>query len=159
MTKLPLEWASVIVADDSGDPKVPVCPHADSFRFSSPNPFRMNTCKSVAKQRTLTTFRMNTYEKTGGKGVLWLTKYPTRIFVLSDRRERRISSRNPAGQGTEATSRRTPATNPLWIGWNTQVSWNRALPARTLLPFRSFRGRILSRTMCVESSGPLWRIA
>src|SRR5260370_41940181 len=26
-------------------------------------PFSMNTCKSVSKQRTLTTFRMNTYEK------------------------------------------------------------------------------------------------
>ncbi len=32
------------------------------------SPFRMNTCKSVSKQRTLTTFRMNTYEKTGGGG-------------------------------------------------------------------------------------------
>src|SRR6267378_1815957 len=27
------------------------------------SPFRMNTCKSIAKQRTLTIFRMNTYEK------------------------------------------------------------------------------------------------
>ena len=26
-------------------------------------PFRINTCKSVSKQRTLTPFRMNTYEK------------------------------------------------------------------------------------------------
>ena len=30
--------------------------------------FRMNTCKSVSKQRTLTPFRMNTYAKTGGRG-------------------------------------------------------------------------------------------
>ncbi len=29
------------------------------------NPFRINTCESVSKQRTLTTFRMNTYEKQG----------------------------------------------------------------------------------------------
>src|SRR6202040_2209260 len=29
---------------------------------------RMNTCKSVSKQRTLTFFRMNTYTKTGGGG-------------------------------------------------------------------------------------------
>jgi len=28
--------------------------------------FRMNTCKSVSKQRTSTPFRMNTYEKTPG---------------------------------------------------------------------------------------------
>src|SRR5260370_30729885 len=32
------------------------------------SPFRMNTCKSVSKQRTLTTFRMNTYEKHGEGG-------------------------------------------------------------------------------------------
>jgi hypothetical protein len=29
---------------------------------------RMNTCKSVSKQSTLTTFRINTYEKRGGGG-------------------------------------------------------------------------------------------
>src|SRR5713101_5376019 len=29
-------------------------------------PFKINTCKSVSKQTTLTSFRMNTYEKTGG---------------------------------------------------------------------------------------------
>jgi hypothetical protein len=28
--------------------------------------FRINTCKSVTKQTTLTIFRMNTYVKTGG---------------------------------------------------------------------------------------------
>jgi hypothetical protein len=31
--------------------------------------FRINTCKSVSKQMTLTLFRMNTYEKTWGEGV------------------------------------------------------------------------------------------
>src|SRR5690348_6488097 len=30
--------------------------------------FRMNTCESVSKQRTLTIFRMNTYEKQGEGG-------------------------------------------------------------------------------------------
>src|SRR3981189_744497 len=30
--------------------------------------FRMNTCKSVSKQRTLSPFRMNTCEKPGGGG-------------------------------------------------------------------------------------------
>jgi|GraSoi_2013_80cm_1033760.scaffolds.fasta_scaffold02674_1 hypothetical protein len=34
--------------------------------------FRINTYKSVSKQKTLTPFRMNTYEKTGGG-------YPQRI--------------------------------------------------------------------------------
>ena len=31
-------------------------------------PFKMNTCKSVSKSRTLTIFRMNTYVKTRGGG-------------------------------------------------------------------------------------------
>jgi len=35
---------------------------------SSTSPFRMNTCKSVSKQTTLTPFRMNTYAKPGGEG-------------------------------------------------------------------------------------------
>src|SRR5260370_2752449 len=30
--------------------------------------FRINTCESVSKQRTLTSFRINTYEKPGGGG-------------------------------------------------------------------------------------------
>src|SRR6202048_2014298 len=30
--------------------------------------FRINTCKSVSKQRTLTPFKMNTYEKPRGRG-------------------------------------------------------------------------------------------
>ena len=30
--------------------------------------FKMNTCKSVSKQRTLSPFRMNTYAKTRGGG-------------------------------------------------------------------------------------------
>ena len=37
------------------------------------SPFRINTCKSVSKQRTSTTFRMNTHEKTRGVGGLILT--------------------------------------------------------------------------------------
>src|ERR1700688_4484187 len=32
--------------------------------------FRINTCKSVSKHRTLTPSRMNTYEKPGGRGVV-----------------------------------------------------------------------------------------
>ena len=38
------------------------------------NLLRINTCESVSKQKTLTTFRMNTYEKPRGGGWLWLTK-------------------------------------------------------------------------------------
>jgi hypothetical protein len=36
--------------------------------YPSPTPFRINTCKSVTKQTTLTLFRINTYEKHGGRG-------------------------------------------------------------------------------------------
>jgi hypothetical protein len=44
-------------------------PPPDLHNFSAPiNTFRMNTCKSVSKQRTLSPFRMNTYAKTGGGG-------------------------------------------------------------------------------------------
>ena len=32
--------------------------------------FRMNTCKNVSKQRTLSPSRMNTYEKPGGRGAI-----------------------------------------------------------------------------------------
>ncbi len=55
-------------------------------------PFRMNTCKSVSKQRTLTPFRMNTYEKMGGGGVLLLTRNPTRIPVLRSIATKDLSS-------------------------------------------------------------------
>jgi hypothetical protein len=41
----------------------------DAKRHPS-KPFRINTCKSVSKQRTLTTFRMNTYAKQGEGGVI-----------------------------------------------------------------------------------------
>src|SRR5258708_4008288 len=41
---------------------------SDAKRHAN-KPFRMNTCKSVSKQRTLTAFRINTYEKQGGGGV------------------------------------------------------------------------------------------
>ncbi len=50
-------------------------------------PFRINTCRTASKQTTLSTFRINTYEKTRGGVLSWLTKFPTRRFALSERRE------------------------------------------------------------------------
>src|SRR6266851_10148363 len=38
--------------------------------------FEMKTCKSLSKQTTLTLFRINTYEKQGGGGLLLLTRNP-----------------------------------------------------------------------------------
>ena len=55
--------------------------------------FRINTCKTVTKQRALSTFRMNTYAKQGGGGarLLWLrpaSPYPAAPPILSARRSR-----------------------------------------------------------------------
>ena len=53
--------------------------------------FRINTCKTVSKQTTLTLFRINTYKKPGGGGLL-LTKYLARIFVPRSAATRDLSS-------------------------------------------------------------------
>ena len=48
----------------------------------SPKPFKMNTCKSVSKQSTLTPFRINTYEKQGKRALFaqfWCNVSPFRI--------------------------------------------------------------------------------
>ena len=49
-------------------------------------PFRMNTCKTLSKQTTLSAFGMNTCEKPRGEGGLWLTNI-LKPFVLSGQRE------------------------------------------------------------------------
>ncbi len=63
--------------------------------------FRINTCKSVSKQKTLTPFRMNTYEKQGeggGSGTRNLPN-PARSAGVVDRSYR---ARRGGGGGTEA---------------------------------------------------------
>src|SRR5713226_1152442 len=65
------------------------------------SPFRINTCKSVSKQKTLTPFRMNTYEKQGeggGSGTRNLPN-PARSAGVVDRSYR---VRRGGGGGTEA---------------------------------------------------------
>ena len=42
--------------------------------------FRMNTCRSVSKQTALSPFRIRTYEKPGGRGLLLLTRIPKKGF-------------------------------------------------------------------------------
>ncbi len=49
----------------------------------SVSPFRINTCKRVSKQRTSTSFRMNTYEKTRGWGAFILTSSSIIIIVAA----------------------------------------------------------------------------
>ncbi len=48
------------------------------------NSFRMNTCKSVSKQMTLTPFRMNTYEKHRGWGAVIVDRILPEIDVQTD---------------------------------------------------------------------------
>ncbi len=61
------------------DPTVAgVCPPFSDHFLHPSKPFRINTCKSVSKQTTLTFFRMNTYEKHRGVGVLLLTRHPAK---------------------------------------------------------------------------------
>ena len=47
------------------------------------NLFRINTCKTVPKQTTLTLFRMNTYEKHRGEGGGCLFTSLLHYFVAS----------------------------------------------------------------------------
>jgi hypothetical protein len=60
------------------------CPITLISRFH--NPFRMNTCKSVSKQTTLTIFRMNTYEKHRGWGAVMVNQLPSEFDVQTLRR-------------------------------------------------------------------------
>ena len=57
-----------------------------SRRFLCPplSTFRINTCKSVSKQRTLTIFRMNTYEKQGEGGYCGVSCQPRKTRRLLD---------------------------------------------------------------------------
>src|SRR5712664_15298 len=58
--------------------------------------FRINTCKSVSKQRTLTPFRMNTYEKTGVGGTPGkeISNFPVRGSA-NVRRMRHVAALSP----------------------------------------------------------------
>src|SRR5258708_4630110 len=59
-------------------------PHLRPRPLTSSISFRINTCKSVSKQTTLTLFRINTYEKHRGVGVLLLSTHPMRMRILSE---------------------------------------------------------------------------
>jgi hypothetical protein len=64
------------------------------YRFPCPitriprlhNSFRMNTCKNVSKQATLTISRMNTYEKHRGWGAVIVNQLPPEFDVQTLRR-------------------------------------------------------------------------
>src|SRR6267378_1866861 len=69
------------------------CPTRSRHFSASLSPFKINTYETPHKcciQRTYRIaklFRINTYKKQGGRGVLWLTRNPIRISILSDQRE------------------------------------------------------------------------
>src|SRR6266478_1250767 len=84
------------------------CPIRDGHFLASLSPFRINTYETPHKcciQRTYRIaklFRINTYKKHGGRGVLWLTRNPIRISILlalsfegSDQRESKDLSSQP----------------------------------------------------------------
>ncbi len=49
-------------------------PLPPTFKRSPRIPFRINTCRTASKQTTLSTFRINTYEKTRGEGALMVNQ-------------------------------------------------------------------------------------
>src|SRR2546427_5366095 len=67
----------------SFDPGIRRIPNLAQF-WCNVTPFRINTYKSVSKQRALTPFRMNTYKKHRGVGSLWLTRLPTLAATLNE---------------------------------------------------------------------------
>src|SRR5216684_9375235 len=61
-------------------PHLSVFAHRSRAKLCAVTPFRINTCESVSKQMTLSTFRINTCEKHRGRGVLLLTRIPSKDF-------------------------------------------------------------------------------
>ena len=146
---------------------MPVCPNNNLFP-STPNPFRIctsehfvcksfriRTSKSLAFLLPLTSFkstpthfansaksfgirtylfctrnsfRICTYIKRWGEGVLWLTRI----------REASMPRQLPTQR---------PQRTVLWFTCRAQAPSCPVLPARTLLSFRRFRGRILSGSL------------
>src|SRR6266478_7383098 len=84
------------------------CPVRSRHFSASLSPFRINTyeiphkCCNQRTYRIAKLFRINTYKKQGGRGVLWLTRNPIRISILlalsfegSDQRESKDLSSQP----------------------------------------------------------------
>ena len=94
--------------------RIPVDPRAgknSSFCtiFVQCKSFRMNTCKSVSKQRTLTSFRMNTYKKHGGEGVT-----PCKVKVQLELRSQVLTrfTHSFRSRGPSNSQRKTPCQRP-----------------------------------------------
>jgi len=70
--------------------------------------FRMNTYKSVTKQRTLSLFRMNTYAKTGG-GVSATLRSPRLSVILCS-----VCRQSIVRDGSTRSALRYPFFGPLF---------------------------------------------
>ncbi len=90
--------------------------------------FRMNTCKSVSKQRTLSTFRMNTYAKPGGGGP-------------QTRSARLKSAATLQRKQIPHTARKRPSGFPSRIGAGGMTGW-----VAVIVSGRGERRRILNST-------------
>jgi hypothetical protein len=92
--------------------KGPECPHRVApLTQRAPillSTFRMNTCKSVTKQRTLSLFRMNTYAETGG-GVSATLRSPRLSVILCP-----VCRRSIVRDGSTRSALRYPFFGPLF---------------------------------------------
>src|SRR5260370_7228317 len=99
------------------------------------SPFRINTCKSVSKQRTSTSFRMNTYEKPpGGGGASSLPLLPSSLSLLTPCSPEAPfpAQTNPCRRLTKSRSPLTPTPPPPRSPLLSPTSWQ--TPPRTALP-------------------------
>ena len=94
--------------------------------------FRMRTCKRLSKQRTSTPFRMNTYEKQGGRGVPLLSTVPVPRF---------LANAAPLLAGSPTTN---PASSPFFSHSSALFC---AQQDRNPFPFMRFR------TLCCKTPG------
>jgi hypothetical protein len=97
-------------------------------------PFRINTCKSVSKQRTLTCFRINTYEKhREGEGEHQLYRRAAGFFLAMVRRRSAVlcGRREPCFKG----HLREPSPRTLrWLDYRTPAGGGLASAQRNSQP-------------------------
>src|SRR5713226_9661771 len=133
--------------------------------FPSPSPhsrdpsksFRMNTCKSASKQRTLTPFRMNTYEKQGGGAYFaqfWCNVSPFRINTCKSVSKQRtltpfrMNTYEKRGGGGVWLTRNLPSRcHDVSVATPAPLVSSRPYPSPFLFSAASFRGMTMSAAL------------
>jgi len=117
-----------------------------SRRFSCPplTTFRMNTCKSISKQSTLTIFRMNTYAKQGEGGGGRRSHFSPRPFERSTPRIQPGGSVRGAGP-RRRTGRRIGQARRCLLSSSPLRSMDALRPPRPVLPLSSDAHRATRR--------------